>query len=213
MHLLKHRTTMFYLGFVLILGMAIGGVAFGAFAAGPTGSGPNGTCTSTDPAGSLCGTPSTTTASATIIPGTLSETADSSATANAVTLNGTNQSTSYSFNINVVDARGTGAGWNLTMQTSQFQTAGNTHQLSSTASTLSTVTAICVTNTSCSASGGAAQTPGSDLSTAAKIWSAGSTGQGMGSWTVTPTVGVAIPANTYAGTYTSNVTVDLVAGP
>ncbi|HKV57106.1 MAG TPA: WxL domain-containing protein [Ktedonobacteraceae bacterium] len=164
------------------------------------------------PCTSTCGT-SNTTATATVVAGTLSETADSSATATAVTLSGANQSTSYSFHINVVDARGTGAGWNLTMQTSQFQTAGNTHQLSTTASTLNTVSAACVASTTCSASGGTAQTPGSDLSTAAKIWSANSTGEGMGSWTVTPTVNVAIPANTYAGTYTSNVTVDLIAGP
>jgi hypothetical protein len=127
-------------------------------------------------------------------------------------LNGTDQTTSYSFNINVVDARGTGAGWNLTMQASQFQNAGDTHQLSPTASTLHTVTASCVTNTSCSASGGSAQTLGSDLSTTAKIWSAASN-EGMGSWTVTPTVNITVPANTYADTYTSNVRVDLIAGP
>src|ERR1700674_2735014 len=104
MHLLKQRSMVFYVGFVLIMTMAIGGVAFGAFAAPP--------CNSTDAAGTTCGT-STTTASAQVIPGTLSETADTNATATAVNLNGTNQSTSYSFNINVVEARGTGAGWNV----------------------------------------------------------------------------------------------------
>ena len=36
---------------------------------------------------------------------------------------------------------------------------------------------------------------------------------GMGGFTVTPTVQVAIPANTYAGTYTSTVTVAVVSGP
>jgi len=168
-------------------------------------------CTSTTPAGTTCGA-SNTVATAQVIPGTLSETADASATATAVTLNGTDQTTSYSFNINVIDARGTGAGWNVTMQTSQFQNAGNTHQLSATASTLNTVTATCVASTTCSASGGSAQTPGSDLSSTAKIWSAASN-EGMGSWTVKPTVNVAVPANTYADTYTSNVTVDLIAGP
>jgi uncharacterized membrane protein len=35
----------------------------------------------------------------------------------------------------------------------------------------------------------------------------------MGKFTVTPTVQVAIPANTYAGTYTSTVTVAVVSGP
>ncbi len=167
-------------------------------------------CTSTTPSGTTCGS-SSTIATATVIPGTLSESADATTATSPLTLNGTNQSTSYSFAINVIDARGTGAGWNLTMQTSQFETSGDTYQLSTTASTLNTVAAACATGT-CSASGGAVQVPGSDLSTAAKIWSAGAN-DGMGSWTITPTVNVAIPANTYAGTYTSNVTVDLIAGP
>jgi hypothetical protein len=35
----------------------------------------------------------------------------------------------------------------------------------------------------------------------------------MGKFTVTPTIQVAIPANTYAGTYTSTVTVAVVSGP
>lgn len=167
-------------------------------------------CTASTPSGTTCGT-SNTTVTATVYSGTLSETADATATATPVTLNGTNQTTSYSFNINVVDARGTGTGWNLTMQASQFETAGNTHQLNSNASTLDSVADACATG-SCSASGGATQKPGSNLSTVTKIWSAGS-GEGMGSWTITPTVDVAIPANTYAGTYISNVTVALIAGP
>ncbi len=204
MHLLKHRSMVFYLGFVLILSMAIGGVAIGAFAAPP--------CSSTDVTGTTCGT-STTTASATIVPGTLSESAASTATASAVTLDGTDKSTSYAFAISVIDARGTGAGWNLTMQTSQFQTSGSpTYSLNSNASTLSGVLTACVASTTCSASSGAVQNTGSNLSSATKIWSAGA-GAGMGSYTVTPTVNVAIPADTYAGTYTSNVTVDLIAGP
>jgi hypothetical protein len=36
---------------------------------------------------------------------------------------------------------------------------------------------------------------------------------GMGKFTVTPTVGVSLPANTYAGTYTSTVTLASVSGP
>jgi hypothetical protein len=35
----------------------------------------------------------------------------------------------------------------------------------------------------------------------------------MGSFTVTPTVQVAIPANTYAGSYSSTVTLAAVSGP
>jgi hypothetical protein len=35
----------------------------------------------------------------------------------------------------------------------------------------------------------------------------------MGSFTITPTNQVSIPANTFAGTYTSTVTVAVVSGP
>ena len=36
---------------------------------------------------------------------------------------------------------------------------------------------------------------------------------GMGKFTLTPTVGVSVPANTYAGTYKSTVTLASVSGP
>ena len=36
---------------------------------------------------------------------------------------------------------------------------------------------------------------------------------GMGRFTVTPTVGVTIPQNAFAGTYTSTVTLSIVSGP
>ncbi len=53
---------------------------------------------------------------------------------------------------------------------------------------------------------------GSSAPTAVKLFNAAAN-RGMGGFTVTPTVQVAIPANTYAGTYTSTVTVAVVSGP
>jgi hypothetical protein len=35
----------------------------------------------------------------------------------------------------------------------------------------------------------------------------------MGSFTITPTITVLIPANTYAGSYSSSVSVAVVSGP
>src|ERR1700694_5206419 len=139
MHLLKQRSLVFYVGFVLILTMAIGGVAFGAFAN-------TNTCTPS-------ATESCTSASASIIAGTLSETSPTGATVNdasnnpSVTLNGTDQTANYSFDINVIDARGSGAGWNLTMQTGQF--SDGTHQLATSASKLFSISGACVTGTTC----------------------------------------------------------------
>jgi hypothetical protein len=35
----------------------------------------------------------------------------------------------------------------------------------------------------------------------------------MGLFTLTPTIGVFVPQNTYAGTYTSTLTIAIVSGP
>ncbi len=196
----------FYFVFFLILTMAIGGSAIAAFAAPP--------CVPGDTTGTTCGT-SSTTASAQVNGGNLSESGPSSSpTASPVTL-GINTSTSYSFNLDVNDARGNGNGWRLTMVAGQF-TGTLTHNsvqdvLSVDASTLKSVGTTCVST--CSAAG-SAQNTGVDLKTSTTIYSTdATTNQGMGDWTITPTVNVAVPANTFAETYTSDVTVSLVAGP
>jgi hypothetical protein len=36
---------------------------------------------------------------------------------------------------------------------------------------------------------------------------------GMGQFTITPTIGVFVPQNTFAGTYTSTLTIAIVTGP
>jgi hypothetical protein len=38
-------------------------------------------------------------------------------------------------------------------------------------------------------------------------------GTGTGIFTVTPTIGVSVPANSYAGSYNSTLTIALVSGP
>jgi hypothetical protein len=53
---------------------------------------------------------------------------------------------------------------------------------------------------------------GGTAPTAVKLFNSAAN-TGMGSFTITPTVQVSIPANTYAGTYTSTVTVASVSGP
>src|SRR5205823_11772467 len=91
MHLLKNRSIRFYLVFFLILTMAIGGSAIAALADSSTG---------------------TTVA---VNAGTLTESGPGSVSATAVTLNGSDQTTTYSLGLTVTDARGSGAGWNLTI--------------------------------------------------------------------------------------------------
>ena len=53
---------------------------------------------------------------------------------------------------------------------------------------------------------------GSTAPSAVKFASA-ATGTGTGIFTLTPTIGVSVPANSYAGTYTSTLTIALVSGP
>src|SRR5438876_8975585 len=102
MSLLKHRSMRFYLVFFLILTMAIGGSAIAAFASPPP-------------------TNSNTNASVAVGNGDLSLTGDSSAAATPVTLNGNDQTTTYSMGLTLLDARGSAAGWNLTISATQFQ--------------------------------------------------------------------------------------------
>jgi hypothetical protein len=99
MHLLKHRSMVFYLGFILILMMAIGGAAMGAFADGGG-------------------------ETATLGPGTLSE-ASTFAQNPTATLNGTDQKVPYVLPIVLTDARGSGAAWYLQISGTPLKDGSN----------------------------------------------------------------------------------------
>ena len=130
-----------------------------------------------------------------------------------VTLNGTAQTTTASVGtFTVTDARGTGVGWNVTVQATQFTMTGHTLPMNSISMPAPTVAKIDSTS---------GNTPSIttgpyliDNASAVKITSAAADGTGMGSYTFTPgTLTLSIPANAYAGTYTSTVTVSVVTGP
>ncbi len=131
----------------------------------------------------------------------------------SVTLNGTDQTPSYAPALTVADTTGTGAGWNLTISSTQFTTGGATPKtLSTTASTVTGVTFTCP--------GGGCTNPTNTVtypvtvptSGTAKFFNA-AVGTGLGTFTVTPTVQVSVPANSFAGTYTSTLTIAVVSGP
>src|SRR5579863_1473602 len=96
MRLLKKHALLFYLGLVLILAMTIGGSAIAAFADSGTG------------------------ATVAVNAGSLTETGPTNTSATAVTLTGDDQTTSYTLGLTLVDARGSGAGWNLTITSTTF---------------------------------------------------------------------------------------------
>ena len=156
------------------------------------------------------------TATATVNAGTLTLTSSAAPTVSA-TLNGTDQTPSYTAAMTAKDETGSGSGWNLTITSTQFSTGGATpHTLSTSASTMTGVTSSCAqgtcTNPTNSVTYPVSVPAGAVAPTAVKFFNAGAT-TGMGDFTVSPTVTVAIPANAYAGTYTSTVTLAVVSGP
>ena len=169
-------------------------------------------------AGSTSAVGANVTATATVNAGTL--TLSTSATPSvSVTLDGTDQAPSYTLPMSVNDYTGSGNGWNVTITSTQFTTGGGSpHTLSTSASTATAASATCAGGTTCTNPTNAVTYPlavpagGSGPPTAVKLFNAAAN-TGMGGFTVTPTVQVAIPANTYAGTYTSTVTVAVVSGP
>ena len=105
------------------------------------------------------------------------------------TLDGTDQSVNYTLPLTMNDLRGSGAGWNLTMTSTTFND-GTGHTLATNASSLTAATA----------------------PTAVKVFNA-TANTGMGRFTVTPSINVSIPGNSYAGSYASTLTIAAVSGP
>uniref|UniRef100_A0A831TEY6 WxL domain-containing protein n=1 Tax=Thermorudis peleae TaxID=1382356 RepID=A0A831TEY6_9BACT len=139
------------------------------------------------------------------------------ANGNGFTLNGTDQTKTDPFNIDVVDARGTGAGWNLQITSTTFSTGGATPKtLATNASQITAVSVTCDQGT-CTGPSNSITYPltvpaGSTPPTAVKFYNT-AVDTGMGDFTVTPTWSLSVPANAYAGTYTSTVTITIASGP
>jgi len=126
------------------------------------------------------------------------------------TIDGTDQTVSYAPVLGIVDARGSGAGWNLTVSATTFSD-GSGHTLA--AGNVSAVAQACHSGSSCTAATSSGITyPLTLTTTAAKVFNA-AVNTGMGKVDVTPTIQVAIPGNSYAGTYTSTLTLATATGP
>jgi hypothetical protein len=125
------------------------------------------------------------------------------------TLDGTDLTASYAPLLGIVDARGSGVGWNLTVAATTFTDISG-HTLA--AGTLTGVTSACSAGVTCTAPTNSVTYPITLGGTASKFFSSAAN-TGLGKIDVTPTVSVAIPGNAYAGTYTSTVTLAAVTGP
>ncbi len=138
-----------------------------------------------------------------------------------VTLSGSATTAMTTMNpFTVTDASGTGAGWNVTVQATQFKeyvggtyvSGGKTLALSSLSMAAPTVAA------NGTSSAAPAMTSGPyviDSGSAVKIASA-AVGNGMGAYDFTPGANgltLSIPANAYATSYRSEITVSAISGP
>jgi hypothetical protein len=120
----------------------------------------------------------------------------------------------YTAALTVQDTRGTGAGWNGTITSTQFTTG--TQTLATNASSLTGVTSVCASGTCTNPTNAIAYpvaVPAAGAPpTAVKFFNAAAN-TGMGKFTNTPTVGVFVPQSSFAGTYTSTLTLAIVTGP
>lgn len=150
---------------------------------------------------------------------TLSVAQNGAAPTFGVTLTGVDQTPTYTLAVTTVDARGlaAGGGWNLTITSTQFN-AGGGHTFPTTASTITAVTTGCGTSSTCTvptnviANTNLAVPAGVAPPTAVKFLNAANV-TGLGTVDANATVSVAVPSNVFAGTYTSTITVAIVAGP
>lgn len=125
------------------------------------------------------------------------------------TLDGTDQTVSYAPVLGVIDARGSGVGWNMTISATTFSD-GSGHTLAPGA--VSGAAQACHAGSSCTAPTNAVGYPLTVTGSAAKFFKAAAN-TGLGKADVTPTVDVVIPGNAFAGTYTSTVTLAVATGP
>jgi hypothetical protein len=159
----------------------------------------------------------TSTVTGTVSAGTLSLT--TSATPSfGITLDGTDQTASYTVPTTVTDATGSGNGWNLTITSTQFTTGGGSPStLATTASSISSVANSCVGGSTCTLPTNGIATgqtvPAAGTPPAAVKYFNAAAATGRGKFTNTPTIAVALPASTLAGSYSSTLTLSAVSGP
>jgi hypothetical protein len=134
----------------------------------------------------------------------------------SATLNGSDQTVTSNQGLDVGDATGSGAGWNITATSTTFTTG--TLNLSTSATTVTSApTVACDASTTCTVATNSISYPytlpaGGTAPTATKVFNAAAN-TGLGDQTVTVPWKLSVPAGTRAGTYTSTWTISLVSGP
>ncbi len=165
---------------------------------------------------SLSGAESASAASAdaTVTGGTLSfiNSTPSNVSFPGVTLNGSNQTVSKTQTLDISDATGSGAGWNVTASMTAFTSGGNTLPPGSV-TMASTPSVACDSGVTCTTATPTGVSYPYTLTTAATKMYAAAAATGLGAQTVTPNWSLTVPASARAGAYTSTWTFSLVSGP
>jgi hypothetical protein len=152
------------------------------------------------------------TGTATIGAGALAFVSAPSSAAFSATLDGTNQTVTTSQAFDVGDATGSGTGWNITATSTTFSTGGGSPRTLSTAATTvqGAPSVACDSGVTCTTATSDVSYPytlpaAATAPTATKLFNAAAD-TGMGNQTVTASFRLSLPANTYAGTYSSTWT-------
>jgi hypothetical protein len=132
----------------------------------------------------------------------------------AVTLTGLDQTPTTTATVDVNDATGTGAGWNLTLSGAVLTSGGNTLAQPSTAAA---ATFVCDASSTCTlptsnVGAGSVTYPFTVGTTAAKFYSA-TAATGLGRMTGTNTWSVSVPATAKAGVYQGAWVYSVVSAP
>ena len=161
-----------------------------------------------------------TTASATLTAGSLGFVTVPNVTFPSTPLTGVNQALTAAQPIDIGDATGSGAGWNITATSTQFSGTGSiTLPDTAVAITSAPATPTCDASSTCTPATAAAGVTypytlpaATTAPPATKMFSA-TAGTGLGDQTLTPTWTLTIPSDAKAGTYTSTWTLSIVSGP
>jgi len=143
--------------------------------------------------------------------GNLTITNPAAANFTGVTLNGTTQTTTAALDaFNVTDARGTGVGWHVTAQASQFSGGGHSLPVGSMDMSQPTVTSPNTTSPDPTIEAGPYTI---DVASAVQVASA-AVNEGMGQYDFSATsLSLTLGPEVYATTYNSTVTISAVTGP
>jgi hypothetical protein len=149
-----------------------------------------------------------------IAQGSLTATIDSTSFT-PLTLNGHDQTTEGQLTVTVADQTRTDAGWHLLVTSTQFHTTGG-KTLSTTATSITAVNSACTSQSSCTNATNSLSYPitlpaGTTPPSAIQYFTAAAN-TGEGTLTVTATLSLKVPANTYSGTYNATINVSLVSG-